>query len=132
MNHAHINDVSSTTPSCAMHTHTHTHTLQVYDLGGNGLGMSKVTSMSMAEIAHRAAVSLHSSDKSLFKPLISISVIPTSDSSTLHLLAVSQAGRSRGNHGNMSHDISPPPCLCKVCGSISLLLLMVLLDVPLC
>lgn len=48
--------------------------------------------MSVESIAQRAAYALHTTDKSLFKPLTSISAIPCSESSTLHLLAVSQAG----------------------------------------
>ena len=49
--------------------------------------------MSMDSIAQRAANALRTPDKTLFKPLISISIIPQSESSTLHLLAVSQSGR---------------------------------------
>ena len=88
-------------------SHTHLHwvpcdlispslppSLQVYDLGKDGRALSKVTSVSVDAIAHRAAIALQlrTPDKSLFKPLVSISVIPSSESSTLHLLAVSHAG----------------------------------------
>ena len=64
----------------------------MYDLGKDGCGLSKVASMSAEVIAQRAANALQTVDKTLFKPVVSISVIPVSESSTLHLLAVSQAG----------------------------------------
>ena len=48
--------------------------------------------MSEDSVAHRAAASLRTPDRSLFKPLVSLSVIPSSESCTLHLLAVSQSG----------------------------------------
>lgn len=54
--------------------------------------MRKVTNMSVESIVQRAALTLHTTDRSLFKPLVSISVIPASESCTLHLLAVSQSG----------------------------------------
>ena len=67
---------------------------QVYDLGRDGCGLSRVASMSVESIAQRAASALRTTDRSLFKPLVSISVIPTSESATLHLLAVSRTGES--------------------------------------
>lgn len=68
----------------------------MYDLGREGRGFSKVASMSMDAIAQRAAFVLRTTDKTFFKPIVSISVIPTSESSTLHLVAVSQMGEEEG------------------------------------
>lgn len=50
--------------------------------------------MGLDAIVHQAAHSLHTTDKTLFQPLVSISVVPRSESATLHLLAVSQNGES--------------------------------------
>ena len=67
--------------------------VQVYYLGKDGCGLSRVTSMSMDTITHRGMVTLHMSDPTLFKPLSSIAVLPASESSTLHLLAITSSGK---------------------------------------
>ena len=67
--------------------------VQVYDMGRDGKRLSRVTSMSMSSVAHLALSALRTNQRNLVSPLVKLSVIPTSESSTLHLLAVTQAGQ---------------------------------------
>ena len=83
---------------------------QVYDLGSDGRGLVKVASMSMEHMAQRAAYALQTTDRSLFKPIVSVSVIPCSESSTLHLLAVSKSGEWLGMRNvSLTHSPAPSP-----------------------
>ncbi|XP_077354036.1 nuclear pore complex protein Nup155 isoform X2 [Festucalex cinctus] len=66
--------------------------LKVYDLGADGQSMSHVTSMSQNSIVISAANILRTVDRSVFKPIVHISVISRSESSNCHLLAVTHAG----------------------------------------
>ena len=65
---------------------------QVYDMGRDGRGLSRVASMSMSTITHLALSALRTNQRTLINPVVKLSVIPSSESSTLHLLAVTQAG----------------------------------------
>ncbi|CAL9683382.1 unnamed protein product [Knipowitschia caucasica] len=66
--------------------------LQVYDLGADGQGMSRVATMSQNAIVAAAGKIARTIDRSVFKPIVHISVITSSESSDCHLLAVSHAG----------------------------------------
>ncbi|KAK7895656.1 hypothetical protein WMY93_020981 [Mugilogobius chulae] len=66
--------------------------LQVYDLGADGQGMSRVATMSQNAIVAAAGNIARTIDRSVFKPIVQISVITRSESSDCHLLAVTHAG----------------------------------------
>ncbi|KAM9820794.1 nuclear pore complex protein Nup155 [Neosynchiropus ocellatus] len=66
--------------------------LQVYDLGADGKGMSRVATMSQSNIVSAAGNIARTIDRSAFKPIAQISVIDRSESSDCHLLAVTHAG----------------------------------------
>lgn len=66
--------------------------LQVYDLGADGQGMSRVATMSQNAIVAAAGNIARTIDRSVFKPIVQISVIDRSESSDCHLLAVTHAG----------------------------------------
>uniref|UniRef100_A0A672HEV3 Nucleoporin 155 n=1 Tax=Salarias fasciatus TaxID=181472 RepID=A0A672HEV3_SALFA len=66
--------------------------LQVYDLGADGQGMSRVATMSQSSIVAAAGNIARTIDRSVFKQIIQISVIDRSESSDCHLLAVTHAG----------------------------------------
>lgn len=75
-----------------LYTRSEKNTIHVYDLGGDGSTLSSVASMTMDHIAHTSAVALRTADKSLVRPIVQLSVIPSSESSTLHMLAITKAG----------------------------------------
>ncbi|XP_046901135.1 nuclear pore complex protein Nup155 isoform X1 [Hypomesus transpacificus] len=66
--------------------------LQVYDLGSDGQGMSRVAAMSLNSMVAAAGNIARTIDRSVFKPIVQISVIDRSESSDCHLLAVTHAG----------------------------------------
>ncbi|XP_038589686.1 nuclear pore complex protein Nup155 [Micropterus salmoides] len=66
--------------------------LQVYDLGADGQGMSRVATMSQSSIVAAAGNIARTIDRSVFKPIVQISVIDRSESSDCHLLAVTHTG----------------------------------------
>lgn len=66
--------------------------LQVYDLGVDGQGMSRVATMSQNAIVVAAGNIARTIDRSVFKPIVQISVIGRSESADCHLLAVTHAG----------------------------------------
>uniref|UniRef100_A0A4W5M4I7 Nuclear pore complex protein Nup155 n=1 Tax=Hucho hucho TaxID=62062 RepID=A0A4W5M4I7_9TELE len=66
--------------------------LQVYDLGADGQGLSRVAAMSQSSIAAAAGNIARTIDRSVFKPIVQISVIDRFESSDCHLLAVTQTG----------------------------------------
>ncbi|XP_010893987.2 nuclear pore complex protein Nup155 isoform X1 [Esox lucius] len=66
--------------------------LQVYDLGADGQGMSRVAAMSLNSIVAAAGNVARTIDRSVFKPIVQISVVQRSESSDCHLLAVTHAG----------------------------------------
>ncbi|XP_073334583.1 nuclear pore complex protein Nup155 [Pagrus major] len=66
--------------------------LQVYDLGADGQGMSRVGTMSQSSIVAAAGNIARTIDRSVFKPIVQISVIDRAESSDCHLLAVTHAG----------------------------------------
>lgn len=66
---------------------------QVFDMGRDGKGLSRVASMSMSTTTHLALSALRTNQRNLINPIVKLSVVPSSESSTLHLLAVTQAGK---------------------------------------
>ena len=65
----------------------------MFDLGDNGLGMSQVAQMSTdGYMIQRACQVVGTPDKKLFTPIVHIAPITSTESYTLHLLAVTQAG----------------------------------------
>uniref|UniRef100_A0AAQ4NN15 Nuclear pore complex protein Nup155 n=1 Tax=Gasterosteus aculeatus aculeatus TaxID=481459 RepID=A0AAQ4NN15_GASAC len=66
--------------------------LQVYDLGADGRSMSRVATMSQNTIVAAAGNIARTIDRSVFKPVVQISVVDRSESSDCHLLAVTHAG----------------------------------------
>lgn len=76
----------------ALFTRSEKGVLQVYDLGADGQGMSRVATMSQNSIVTAAGNIARTIDRSVFKPIVQISVIDRSESSDCHLLAVTHAG----------------------------------------
>ncbi|XP_071991346.1 nuclear pore complex protein Nup155-like [Engystomops pustulosus] len=66
--------------------------LQVYDLGYDGNGMSRVASVSQNSIVSAAGNIARTIDRSVFKPIVQIAVIEKSESVNCHLLAITHAG----------------------------------------
>uniref|UniRef100_A0A673ZIB4 Nuclear pore complex protein Nup155 n=1 Tax=Salmo trutta TaxID=8032 RepID=A0A673ZIB4_SALTR len=73
-------------------THSEKGVLQVYDLGADGQGLSRVAAMSQSSIAAAAGNIARTIDRSVFKPIVQISVIDRFESSDCHLLAVTHTG----------------------------------------
>ena len=64
----------------------------MYDLGSEGLSLTRVTQMGFDLIARYTLSALRTTDKTLASSLVTLSVLPKSESSTLHLLAITAAG----------------------------------------
>ncbi|XP_034048068.1 nuclear pore complex protein Nup155 [Thalassophryne amazonica] len=75
-----------------LYTRSEKGVLQVYDLGADGQGMCRVATMSQNSIVAAAGNIARTIDRSVFKPIVQISVIDRSASSDCHLLAVTHAG----------------------------------------
>uniref|UniRef100_A0A673MAY4 Nuclear pore complex protein Nup155-like n=1 Tax=Sinocyclocheilus rhinocerous TaxID=307959 RepID=A0A673MAY4_9TELE len=75
-----------------LYTRSEKGVLQVYDLGADGLGMSRVAAMSQSSIVSAAGNIARTIDRSVFKPIVQIAVIDRSESSDCQLLAVTHAG----------------------------------------
>ncbi|XP_065120565.1 nuclear pore complex protein Nup155 isoform X1 [Paramisgurnus dabryanus] len=75
-----------------LYTRSEKGVLQVYDLGADGQGMSRVGAMSQSSIVSAAGNIARTIDRSVFKPIVQIAVIDRSESSDCHLLAVTHAG----------------------------------------
>ncbi|KAF3828597.1 hypothetical protein GH733_004798 [Mirounga leonina] len=67
---------------------------QVYDLGQDGQGMSRVASVSQNSIVSAAGNIARTIDRSVFKPVVQIAVIENSESLDCQLLAVTHAASS--------------------------------------
>lgn len=76
----------------ALFTRSEKGVLQVYDLGADGQSMSRVATMSQNSIVAAAGNIARTIDRSVFKPIVQISVIDRSESTDCHLLAVTHAG----------------------------------------
>ncbi|XP_049594009.1 nuclear pore complex protein Nup155 [Syngnathus scovelli] len=75
-----------------LYTRSEKGVLQVYDLGVDGRSMSRVATMSQNGIVAAAGNIARTMDRSVFKPIVQISVITRSESSDVHLLAVTHLG----------------------------------------
>ncbi|KAG9488421.1 hypothetical protein GDO78_007954 [Eleutherodactylus coqui] len=75
-----------------LYTRSEKGVLQVYDLGYDGNGMSRVASVSQNSIVSTAGNIARTIDRSVFKPIVQIAVIEKSESVNCHLLAVTHAG----------------------------------------
>uniref|UniRef100_A0A4W4F518 Nuclear pore complex protein Nup155 n=1 Tax=Electrophorus electricus TaxID=8005 RepID=A0A4W4F518_ELEEL len=75
-----------------LYTRSEKGVVQVYDLGADGQGMSRVAAMSQNAIVSAAGNIARTIDRSVFKPIVQIAVIDRSESSDCQLLAVSHAG----------------------------------------
>ncbi|TRY66457.1 hypothetical protein DNTS_035000 [Danionella cerebrum] len=75
-----------------LYTRSEKGVLQVYDLGTDGQGMSRVAAMSQSSIVSAAGNIARTMDRSLFKPIVQMAVIDRSESSDCQLLAITHAG----------------------------------------
>ncbi|XP_023568499.1 nuclear pore complex protein Nup155 [Octodon degus] len=75
-----------------LYTRSEKGVIQVYDLGQDGQGMSRVASVSQNAIVSAAGNIARTIDRSVFKPIVQIAVIENSESLDCQLLAVTHAG----------------------------------------
>ncbi|XP_077981190.1 nuclear pore complex protein Nup155-like [Glandiceps talaboti] len=75
-----------------VYTRSEKGTLQIFDLGQDGLGMSRVAAVPEQSIVHSAALTARTIERSNFKPIVAIAAIPRSESSSVHLVAITQTG----------------------------------------
>ncbi|KAI5099666.1 nuclear pore complex protein Nup155 [Silurus meridionalis] len=75
-----------------LYTRSEKGVLQVYDLGADGQGMSRVAAMSQNGIVSAAGNIARTMDRSVFKPIVQIAVIDRTESSDFQLMAVTHAG----------------------------------------
>ncbi|KAH0520598.1 Nuclear pore complex protein Nup155 [Microtus ochrogaster] len=75
-----------------LYTRSEKGVIQVYDLGHDGQGMSRVASVSQNAIVSAAGNIARTIDRSVFKPIVQIAVIENSESLDCQLLAVTHAG----------------------------------------
>ncbi|XP_044772882.1 nuclear pore complex protein Nup155 isoform X2 [Neomonachus schauinslandi] len=75
-----------------LYTRSEKGVIQVYDLGQDGQGMSRVASVSQNSIVSAAGNIARTIDRSVFKPVVQIAVIENSESLDCQLLAVTHAG----------------------------------------
>ncbi|GAB1299230.1 Nuclear pore complex protein Nup155 [Apodemus speciosus] len=75
-----------------LYTRSEKGVIQVYDLGHDGQGMSRVASVSQSAIVSAAGNIARTIDRSVFKPIVQIAVIENSESLDCQLLAVTHAG----------------------------------------
>ncbi|XP_028916522.1 nuclear pore complex protein Nup155 isoform X2 [Ornithorhynchus anatinus] len=75
-----------------LYTRSEKGVIQVYDLGQDGQGMSRVASVSQSSIVSAAGNIARTIDRSVFKPIVQIAVIENSESIDCQLLAVTHAG----------------------------------------
>ncbi|XP_066473036.1 nuclear pore complex protein Nup155 isoform X2 [Tiliqua scincoides] len=75
-----------------LYTRSEKGVIQVYDLGVDGQGMTRIASVSQNAIVAAAGKIARTIDRSVFRPIIQISVIENSESIDCQLLAVTHAG----------------------------------------
>ncbi|CAC5400979.1 NUP155 [Mytilus coruscus] len=75
-----------------LYARTEKGTIQVFDLGQDGKSIGKVTSVPLATIVHNASHVARTIERSNFKPIVHISAISQSESSNIHLVAVTKTG----------------------------------------
>ncbi|XP_056402290.1 nuclear pore complex protein Nup155 isoform X2 [Hyla sarda] len=98
-----------------LYTRSEKGVLQVYDLGYDGNGMSRVASVSQNSIVSAAGNIARTIDRSVFKPIVQIAVIEKSESVNCHLLAITHAGvRLYFSTGPFRQPAAPPSMLTLV------------------
>ncbi|XP_019645345.1 PREDICTED: nuclear pore complex protein Nup155-like isoform X1 [Branchiostoma belcheri] len=75
-----------------LYTRTEKGTLEVFDLGADGTAMGRVSWMNQSTIVQYAARIASTIDRSNFKSIVHISAVPNTDSTNIHLVAVTQTG----------------------------------------
>ncbi|NXO63930.1 NU155 protein, partial [Phainopepla nitens] len=98
-----------------LYTRSEKGVLQVYDLGQDGQGMTRVTSLSQNAIVSAAGSIARTIDRSVFKPIIQIAVIESSESIDCQLLAITHAGvRLYFSTSQFKHPTARPSMLTLV------------------
>ncbi|XP_029645165.1 nuclear pore complex protein Nup155 [Octopus sinensis] len=75
-----------------LYTRSDKGTIQVFDLGEDGKGMSRVVTVPLSTIIQAASHIAGTIDPSLFKTIIHIAPLTASESPNFHLVAITQAG----------------------------------------
>lgn len=75
-----------------LYTRTEKSTIQLYDLGYDGSSMRLVASKTLTAVVNQASCIARTIDTSNFKPIVGIKVLTVSETETVHLVAVTQAG----------------------------------------
>ncbi|NXL32095.1 NU155 protein, partial [Glaucidium brasilianum] len=98
-----------------LYTRSEKGVLQVYDLGQDGQGMMRVTSLSQNAIVSAAGIIARTIDRSVFKPIVQIAVIENSESIDCQLLAITHAGvRLYFSTSQFKHPTARPSMLTLV------------------
>uniref|UniRef100_A0A8C0EQX2 Nucleoporin 155 n=1 Tax=Bubo bubo TaxID=30461 RepID=A0A8C0EQX2_BUBBB len=98
-----------------LYTRSEKGVLQVYDLGQDGQGMTRVTSLSQNAIVSAAGSIARTIDRSVFKPIVQIAVIENSESIDCQLLAITHAGiRLYFSTSQFKHPTARPSTLTLV------------------
>uniref|UniRef100_A0A8B9J1Q5 Nucleoporin 155 n=1 Tax=Amazona collaria TaxID=241587 RepID=A0A8B9J1Q5_9PSIT len=98
-----------------LYTRSEKGVLQVYDLGQDGEGMTRVTSLSQNAIVSAAGSIARTIDRSVFKPIVEIAAIENSESIDCQLLAVTHAGvRLYFSTSQFKHPTARPSMLTLV------------------
>ncbi|XP_026721600.1 nuclear pore complex protein Nup155 isoform X2 [Athene cunicularia] len=98
-----------------LYTRSEKGVLQVYDLGQEGEGMMRVTSLSQNAIVSAAGIIARTIDRSVFKPIVQIAVIENSESIDCQLLAITHAGvRLYFSTSQFKHPTARPSMLTLV------------------
>ncbi|XP_013406007.1 nuclear pore complex protein Nup155 [Lingula anatina] len=75
-----------------LYTRSEKGTIQVFDLGEDGQGMSRVAAITQTTILQNAALVARTIDRSNFKPIIHIAAVTRNESTNVHLIAVTHTG----------------------------------------
>uniref|UniRef100_A0A8C0B305 Nucleoporin 155 n=1 Tax=Buteo japonicus TaxID=224669 RepID=A0A8C0B305_9AVES len=98
-----------------LYTRSEKGVLQVYDLGQDGQGMTRVTSLSQNAMVSAAGSIARTIDRSVFKPIVQIAVIENSESIDCQLLAITHAGvRLYFSTSQFKHPTARPSTLTLV------------------
>uniref|UniRef100_A0A452GM48 Nuclear pore complex protein Nup155 n=1 Tax=Gopherus agassizii TaxID=38772 RepID=A0A452GM48_9SAUR len=98
-----------------LYTRSEKGVIQVYDLGQDGQGMTRVASVSQNAVVSAAGNIARTIDRSVFKPIVQIAVIENSESIDCQLLAVTHAGvRMYFSTSSFKHPMARPSMLTLV------------------
>ncbi|EMP30278.1 hypothetical protein UY3_12603 [Chelonia mydas] len=98
-----------------LYTRSEKGVIQVYDLGQDGQGMTRVASVSQNAVVSAAGNIARTIDRSVFKPIVQIAVIENSESIDCQLLAVTHAGvRMYFSTSPFKHPMARPSMLTLV------------------